>query len=60
VVWGRWTYAVGRDPKAALETGIRVKGVPGVPSLDDRVDGMIEGVGGLDDTIVGRGATYCT
>jgi ribose transport system permease protein len=27
VVWGRWTYAVGGDPKAAVEMGIPVKGV---------------------------------
>jgi ribose transport system permease protein len=27
VVWGRWTYAVGGDPKAALEMGVPVKGV---------------------------------
>jgi ribose transport system permease protein len=26
-VWGRWTYAVGGDPKAALEMGIPVKAV---------------------------------
>jgi ribose transport system permease protein len=27
VVWGRWTYAVGGDPKAALEMCVPVKGV---------------------------------
>ena len=27
MVWGRWTYAVGGDPKAAVEMGIPVKGV---------------------------------
>jgi ribose transport system permease protein len=27
MVWGRWIYAVGGDPKAALEMGIPVKGV---------------------------------
>jgi ribose transport system permease protein len=27
IVWGRWTYAVGGDPKAAVEMGIPVKGV---------------------------------
>ena len=36
------------------------KKLPGVPSLDDRVNGMIEGLGGLDVKIVGRGATGCT
>ena len=27
MVWGRWTYAVGGDPKAAVEMGIPVKWV---------------------------------
>jgi ribose transport system permease protein len=27
MVWGRWTYAVGGEPQAALEMGIPVKGV---------------------------------
>lgn len=27
MVWGRWTYAVGGDPKAAVEMGIPVRGV---------------------------------
>ncbi len=27
LVWGRWLYAVGGDPKAALEMGVPVKGV---------------------------------
>jgi ribose transport system permease protein len=27
MVWGRWTYAVGGNPEAALEMGIPVKGV---------------------------------
>jgi ribose transport system permease protein len=27
IVWGRWTYAVGGQPDAALEMGIPVKGV---------------------------------
>lgn len=37
-----------------------LEGVPGVPSLDDRVKGMIDGLAGLDVKIVGRGATECT
>ena len=37
-----------------------LQGVLGNPSLDDRVNGMIEGLGGLDVKIVGRGATDCT
>jgi ABC-type sugar transport system substrate-binding protein len=37
-----------------------LEGVPGVPALDDRVNGMLEGLGGLKVNIVGRGATNCT
>jgi len=37
-----------------------LEGVPGVPSLDDRVNGMLEGLQGVDVQIVGRGATNCT
>jgi ABC-type sugar transport system substrate-binding protein len=37
-----------------------LEGVPGVPSLDDRVNGMLEGLQGVDVEIVGRGATNCT
>jgi ABC-type sugar transport system substrate-binding protein len=37
-----------------------LEGVPGVPSLDDRVNGMLEGLKGVDVDIVGRGATNCT
>jgi simple sugar transport system substrate-binding protein len=37
-----------------------LEGVPGVPALDDRVNGMLEGLGGLSVNIVGRGATNCT
>jgi simple sugar transport system substrate-binding protein len=37
-----------------------LEGVPGVPSLDDRVNGMLDGLKGVDVTIVGRGATNCT
>jgi ABC-type sugar transport system substrate-binding protein len=45
--------------KAGNTLGI-LEGVPGVPSLDDRVKGMMDGLGGLDVKIVGRGATDCT
>jgi simple sugar transport system substrate-binding protein len=31
-----------------------------VPSLDDRVKGMLDGLKGVDVTIVGKGATNCT
>ena len=37
-----------------------LEGVPGVPSLDDRVNGMLEGLKGVDVDIVGKGATNCT
>jgi len=37
-----------------------LEGVPGVPALDDRVNGMLEGLGGVKVDIVGRGATNCT
>jgi simple sugar transport system substrate-binding protein len=37
-----------------------LEGVPGVPALDDRVNGMLEGLGGINVEIVGRGATNCT
>ena len=31
-----------------------------MPALDDRVNGMLEGLAGVDVEIVGRGATNCT
>lgn len=37
-----------------------LEGVPGVPSLDDRVNGMLEGLKGVNVQIVGKGATNCT
>lgn len=37
-----------------------LEGVPGVPALDDRVNGMLEGLGAVKAEIVGRGATNCT
>jgi simple sugar transport system substrate-binding protein len=37
-----------------------LEGVPGVPALDDRVNGMLEGLQGVNVEIVGRGATNCT
>jgi simple sugar transport system substrate-binding protein len=37
-----------------------LEGVPGMPSLDDRVNGMLDGLQGVDVKIVGRGATNCT
>ena len=37
-----------------------LEGVPGVPALDDRVKGMMEGLGAVTVTVVGKGATNCT
>ena len=37
-----------------------LEGVPGVPALDDRVNGMLEGLKGVNDKIVGKGGTDCT
>jgi simple sugar transport system substrate-binding protein len=37
-----------------------LEGVPGVPALDDRVNGMLEGLAGVDVNIVGRTGTNCT
>lgn len=37
-----------------------LEGVPGVPALDDRVNGMLEGLQGVNVNIVGRGGTNCT
>lgn len=45
--------------KAGDTMGI-LEGVPGVPSLDARVNGMLEGLKGVDVKIVGRGTTKCT
>ena len=45
--------------KAGDKLGV-LEGVPGVPALDDRVNGMIEGLGGLEVNIVGRTGTNCT
>jgi len=36
-----------------------LEGVPGVPALDDRVTGMLEGLKGVDVKIVGKGETDC-
>src|SRR5512134_133812 len=54
---------VGEYLKSVLKSGDTLgilEGVPGVPSLDDRVKGMLDGLQGVDVNIVGRGATNCT
>jgi simple sugar transport system substrate-binding protein len=53
----------GEYLKSVLKDGDTLgilEGVPGVPALDDRVNGMLEGLAGVDVEIVGRGATNCT
>jgi ABC-type sugar transport system substrate-binding protein len=53
----------GEYLKSILKAGDTIgilEGVPGVPSLDDRVKGMLEGLKGTDVKIVGKGATDCT
>jgi len=54
---------IGEYLKTVLKSGDTLgilEGVPGVPSLDDRVKGMLDGLKGVDVTIVGKGATNCT
>ena len=49
--------------KTVLKDGDKLgilEGVPGVPALDDRVKGMLEGLGGVKVNVVGKGATDCT
>jgi ABC-type sugar transport system substrate-binding protein len=37
-----------------------IEGVPGVPALDDRVNGMLAGLDNSKVVIVGKGASNCT
>jgi simple sugar transport system substrate-binding protein len=60
-------YAAGKIAGEYLATVLKdgdtlgiLEGVPGVPALDDRVNGMLEGLGGVKVEIVGRGGTNCT
>lgn len=53
----------GQYLKTVLKSGDTLgilEGVPGVPSLDDRVKGMLDGLQGVEVKVVGRGATNCT
>jgi simple sugar transport system substrate-binding protein len=53
----------GEYLKSVLKSGDTMgilEGVPGVPSLDDRVKGMLDGLHGVEVKIVGKGATDCT
>jgi len=60
-------YEAGKTAGAYLKSVLHdgdtlgiLEGVPGVPALDERVDGMLEGLSGVNVEIVGRGATNCT
>ena len=44
MVWGRWIYAVGGDPEAAVEMGIPVKGVLISTYV---ISGLCAGIGGI-------------
>ncbi|MDX8524142.1 sugar ABC transporter substrate-binding protein [Mesorhizobium sp. MSK_1335] len=53
----------GEYLKTVLKNGDKIgilQGVPGVPALDDRVTGMMEGLGDVKVDVVGKGATNCT
>ena len=53
----------GQYLATVLKSGDKIgilEGVPGVPALDDRVNGMKEGLGSVAPDIVGSGATNCT
>jgi simple sugar transport system substrate-binding protein len=53
----------GEYLKSVLKNGDSLgilEGVPGVPSLDDRVKGMFDGLKGVDVKVAGKGATDCT
>jgi ABC-type sugar transport system substrate-binding protein len=60
-------YAAGKIAGEYLATVLKdgdtlgiLEGVPGVPALDDRVNGMLEGLGAVKVEIVGRAGTNCT
>jgi ribose transport system substrate-binding protein len=60
-------YNAGKIAGGYLKTVLKngdtlgiLEGVPGVPSLDDRVKGMLDGLQGVEVKIVGRSATNCT
>lgn len=53
----------GEYLRTVLKPGDKIgllEGVPGVPALDDRINGMMEGLGDLQIVVAGRGATSCT
>jgi simple sugar transport system substrate-binding protein len=53
----------GEYLKTVLKAGDKIavlQGVPGVPALDDRVTGMMQGLGDLKVEVVDKGTTNCT
>jgi ribose transport system substrate-binding protein len=53
----------GKYLKSVLKDGDKLgilEGVPGVPALDDRVNGMLAGLDNPKVVIAGKGATNCT
>lgn len=53
----------GQYLKTVLKDGDKIgilEGVPGVPALDDRVTGMLQGLDGVKVDVVGKGSTNCT
>ena len=55
ILAGKWLHDHLKDGD---KIGI-LEGVPGVPALDDRVNGMIKGLGDRKLVIAGKGATSC-
>jgi ABC-type sugar transport system substrate-binding protein len=55
VLAGQWLREHTKDGQ---KFGI-LEGVPGVPALDDRFNGMLKGLGDRKLNIVGKGATSC-
>lgn len=55
VLAGKWLRERTKDGQ---KFGV-LEGVPGVRSLDDRIEGMLKGLGDRKLNIVGRGATSC-
>ncbi|PZM15735.1 sugar ABC transporter substrate-binding protein [Rhizobium tubonense] len=53
----------GEYLKTVLKAGDKIavlQGVPGVPALDERVTGMMQGLGDLKVEVVDKGTTNCT
>lgn len=55
ILAGKWLHDHTKDGQ---KFGI-LEGVPGVPALDDRFKGMMQGLGDRKLNIVGKGATSC-